>query len=271
MKYWWKRYQENGNVNRRLRENFHRALNDEEEREIVERMQANPFLTAITLTRKYNVSDPTILSVLKRNGLKCRVAAKQTRLTEEHRFNRMAFCESLLEWDDERLNSILFTDEKTFCTDVRWRSNVFRPANMRYHPDYVKTQRLSGRITGCYWGSICIDGPATDLVKIDGNFNSFKYMNIIRNYVTPAMQNFENPHIFMQDNSPIHTAGRVMNLLSEQPYELMAWPPLSPDLNPIENVWSFVTRDWPQMENRTSEALDELIQRRWNGLRDNPS
>lgn len=268
MKFWWKRYQREQNVNVRPKPVQRRVLTDEEEIEIIRKIRENPFSTAISFARDYGVSDYTILSLFKRNGLKCRVAATQTRLTEEHRINRIAFCQALLEWEDEKLNSIIFSDEKSFCSDVSWRSQVYRVANMRYNPKYVKSERLSGRISACYWGAISINGPATDLVKIDGTFNQYKYMDIITNHVTPIM---EYPRIFMQDNSPIHTAKQVMALLAEQTYETMDWAPLSPDLNPIENVWSYMIRDWPLMENRSAAALDELVQHRWNALRNNPS
>lgn len=225
-------------------------------------------MTAISFAREYHVSDQTILSLFKRNNIKCRTAAIAIELKEEHRINRIAFCQNMLEWEDEKLDSIIFSDEKTFCTDVKWRSKVYRPNNTRYDPRYVKTENMSGRITACYWGAVSINGPVTDLVKINGRFDSAKYMRILRNHVTPILQN--SRRIFMQDNSPVHTAGCVMALLSRQTFETMDWPPKSPDLNPIENVWSHLIRDWPKMNIRTDEALDEIVQRRWNELRNNP-
>lgn len=268
MKYWWQKYQREGNVNATPRNVQRRALTADEENEIIQKIQDDPFLTAIYFAREYGVSDNTIHSLFKRNGLKCRSAATQTLLKEEHKINRMAFCQTMIEWEQEKLNSIIFSDEKTFCSDVKWRSKVYRPFGTRYDPDYVKPERHSGRISACYWGSIGIDGPATNLIKINGKLTAQKYMGVIRNNVTPIMQN--NERIFMQDNHPVHTAGVVMAYLGRQTYQTMAWPPMSPDLNPIENVWSFLIRDWPMMPNRTDAALDEIVQRRWNNLRNNP-
>jgi hypothetical protein len=42
--------------------------------------------------------------------------------------------------------------------------------------------------------------------------------------------------IFQQDNDPKHRANLVEEWLSQQPFEVMQWPPQSSDLNPIENT-----------------------------------
>ena len=42
---------------------------------------------------------------------------------------------------------------------------------------------------------------------------------------------------FMHDNAPIHTAAFVKEYLGTHGIEHMVWPPYSPDLNPIENIW----------------------------------
>jgi transposase len=51
----------------------------------------------------------------------------------------------------------------------------------------------------------------------------------------------EPSSVFMQDNAPTHKARLVQNWLipwtDENGISRMDWPPYSPDLNPIENLW----------------------------------
>lgn len=186
----------------------------------------------------------TIIRFLAERGIHCRSAASQTRLTTEHKINRIAFCKTLLDtWRRSQLNSIIFSDEKTFSTDVKWKKKCYRPKNQRYNSKYVVEETLSGRINAAYWGAISINGPVTDIVKIDGKFNSAQYMEILENRVLPVM-NQDHQRIYMLDNSPVHTALCVQEYLQNQRFETMFWCPYSPDLNPIENVWSLVIHNF---------------------------
>lgn len=242
-------------------------LSAEQKEDIINRLTANPFLTAVDFAREFQVHVSAVSSVIREHHLKCRTAATTLRLTDEQRINRIAFCEVMLEqWDDDKLQSIIFSDEKSFCTEVVRKSKVYRPDNTRYDPKYMKVQDQSGRVTSNYWGAIGYDGPVTPIVRIEGRFDSNRYMRILKTHVTPMMNRFENdgaPKIFMNDNSPVHTSGAVMLYFSRQRYEVMAWSPKSPDLNPIENFWAEMERDWPVMVPRNEERINAVVQERW--------
>lgn len=240
----------------------------EEDKQIIDEITENPFLTATEIARGHNVTHQTISNRLKENGIKCYVSAKQTDLTEDQRIQRYVFVKNLMEkYDQQHFNNIIFSDEKTFQSDVNRETLVYRPPKSRYDPKYVSNYRLSGRISASYWGAIGIDGPVTDLVRVDGHLNSIQYLDMLANHLVPTMNTFNNERIFMQDNSPIHTSNVVMDYLSQQHFGVMGWCPFSPDLNPIENVWAEMTRDWPKLVNRTQFALNNIIQARWTGLR----
>lgn len=267
----YKKHQNGEGLERRAGGGRPKKLNAAQEEDILDRIKENPFLTARSFAREFKVDDKTISSVFRRNDLSCRTAARETRLTEDHRINRVAYCQRMLEmWDEDRLRTIIFSDEKNFSTDVSWRCKVYRPPNTRYEPHYVQETQRSGRITNNYWGAIGYEGPMTSIVPIDGKFASHQYLRIIRAHVIPMMDKFDEPRIFMQDNSPIHTASNAMALLGRQNFDLLNWPPLSPDLNPIENVWSFMETNWPRIYPRNTQTLDTVVQDRWNGLRRNP-
>ncbi|KAJ5496357.1 hypothetical protein N7463_008344 [Penicillium fimorum] len=81
--------------------------------------------------------------------------------------------------------------------------------------------------------------------------------------------------IFQHDNAPTHTAYVVRNALSEMNIEVMEWPPHSPDLNPIENLWALLKvkiyelrPDLLHMGNNdtTKEILVATAQQAWDEL-----
>jgi len=81
--------------------------------------------------------------------------------------------------------------------------------------------------------------------------------------------------LFMQDNPPIHKAKTVMHWLEQSGVTCLDWPPYSPDLNTIENIWVIlkdrINKMHPQLEDmgRTQEACDALaraIVEEWNAI-----
>jgi transposase len=46
--------------------------------------------------------------------------------------------------------------------------------------------------------------------------------------------------IFMQDNSPLYISRLVRGLLEDLMVEVIEWPPYSPNLKLIENLWALL-------------------------------
>jgi transposase len=85
-------------------------------------------------------------------------------------------------------------------------------------------------------------------------------------YIEQLPELLSNKDIFIQDNTPVHRTHIIRDLLRELGLETMEWPPYSPDLNPIENIWAImktiITNDYPELQNApdNDQTLCTLIQ-----------
>lgn len=85
---------------------------------IIEDIRANGFTTLQALIDKYGIeikSRQTLASYLKARKFYCYVAKRKPLLTAAHKAARVVWARTLLnDWSKEKLDRILYTDEKSF-------------------------------------------------------------------------------------------------------------------------------------------------------------
>ncbi|CAF1077613.1 unnamed protein product [Rotaria magnacalcarata] len=74
--------------------------------------------------------------------------------------------------------------------------------------------------------------------------------------------------IFQQDNASIHRAKVNLTWFKSQKINVLPWPSLSPDSNPIENLWGILVRKVYAggKQFRSKEHLKVTIMKSWEEI-----
>ena len=63
----------------------------------------------------------------------------------------------------------------------------------------------------------------------------------------------------MHDGAPCHRSKAMKQFLAENSLATLVWPTCSPDLNPIENLWTIIKNKIADKQPLSAGALDQAI------------
>lgn len=161
---------------------------------------------------------------------------------------------------------VVWSDEKKF--------NIDGPDGFAYYwHDLRKNERIfSKRQQGgggvMIWASFSSNFKSK-LTFVEGKLDAKGYQNLLKNHIEDISKSFgSNKWIFQQDNAPIHKAKINTAWFESNKIDLMSWPPFSPDLNPIENVWGILaTKIYGDgVQYRSLKDLKLAIINAWNNI-----
>ena len=215
------------------------------------------------ISRKFNevstksISSQNVRKILLNFGLKSYVAKKKPFLSKNMKLKRKQFCQKYIKMPDAYWNRVLFSDETYIMINqnsVMNRVRRFRGSNV-LSPQYTKkTLKFPPKIM--IWGCFCSSGLG-EFYICDGNMNSSKYLDVLENKLLPTISKYQIANsIHLDDSAPSHRTKAVKNWHIDNGIEQIDWPGNSPDLNPIENLWSFLKR---KLTRRTIKSKAELI------------
>lgn len=271
MNLWVRRYADEGTVrDHRHNNSGRRSCLSNEQRALLRNIyEENAFFPTKQIAARLGVCPQVIRNNLHSMGLHYRRHAKKPFLTQNHKTARLNFARRYLEFD---WSKTIFTDEKSFKSSDHGRLSLWRYDLTRYTEDHVVPLRNSGRLTANMWGWMSGDGVG-ELHFIPTRANANVYVELLDEVMLPTVRNVypesDFPQIdFIQDNCPIHTARVTREWFSRhQDIKSMPWPAMSPDLNPIENLWGLMVQRWDHRHERTKEAISRHCNEIWEEMR----
>lgn len=246
-----------------------------------------------------NTSRSTVRRDIAALGIKCFKRPKRPRQENDDRKRRVAFANRMLRLGKAKLERLHFTDEKWFDSDDH--GNLFQYVEVDGAGN--KKREVHPRCTSQYpkkihiWGCIGV-GMKRLVIHVAPNdepgAKKFGPGRPRKGEVRPSKEQREKAkrclvsadvHIkkclqpmfpkrvakdsvlLMQDGASCHTAKVTRDWLKRRGVTLVeGWPARSPDLNPIENLWSLLSRRVSQRGPLSVEELKAFVQHEWDAL-----
>ena len=236
----WNHYKQQGHARDRPRTGRPRVTTANQDRYMRLSHARDRFLSAAETARQtigtHNrpINGNTVSRLLAENGLRSRRPYTGQILLPRHRQARLAWANAHSRWPRQRWQTVLFTDESKFNLSYSdGRRRVFRRTGERYADCCVVEVNRFGGGGLMVWAGISRNFK-TDLHIVRGRLNAAAYRdNILQPIVVPFMRN-NGLTLLQQDNARPYTAMLTTDFLRQQGVNVMPWPSLSPDHNPME-------------------------------------
>uniref|UniRef100_A0AAZ3SMF3 Transposase n=1 Tax=Oncorhynchus tshawytscha TaxID=74940 RepID=A0AAZ3SMF3_ONCTS len=184
-----------------------------------------------------SASARTVRQRILEDVLVSRRAAKKPPLSRKSIGDRLIFCKRYRDWTGVKSFSLMYPHSD--CLGHPEKKLVRRRQAGRYHQSCVMST-VKHPETIHVWGCFSVKG------------------------VRSKEQFGDEQCFFQHDVAPCHKAKVITKLLGDQNIDVLGpWPGNSPDLNPIENLWSILKRRVDKQKPTNSDKLQALIMQEW--------
>jgi len=263
--YWVKKYRQDKDLTDEKKSGRPRCTTEMEDNRIIKMAKLNHDITSGEIQQAFEkkgveVSVWTIRRRLSETGGKFVKEISKPLLSERHRANRFKWAK---DHQNFNWNNVIFTDESTFqlyrSNKKVWqfigRRKVFRTVK---HPQKVHV-----------WGCFSASGFGK-LICFRQNLESIFMCTIYEKGLLPsACKLFGEGNIewiLQEDNDPKHRSKICKKWKEDFGVVVLPWLSMSPDQNPIENVWQLLKIKISKKKINTTKGLKGELRKEWNRL-----
>jgi len=232
------------------------ALTSAQRRSLIQKSHEKPLLSAAELAKSLQISvtPQTIRNELKRNEF-CHERLKPTEaIRPVNKEKRLVFARNYVTWTKDQWEKVIFTDEKKWnlIGNDRYVS-AWVDNRSEYHRDEVQRLRQSVMT----WGAISAEKGLV-IVRIDERIDGPTYCEMLESCFFDSAEVILPPSfLFQQDNASAHVCRHTTAFFENREISVFPWPPQSPDLSPIEDIWGIVSEK-VYKHGKTYQTKDDL-------------